>query len=38
VGDFTDNELTHGDIGLLAGTYDEGGVQIHFDNLVARQP
>ena len=38
VGDFTDNELKHGDIGLLAGTYDEGGVQIHFDNLIARQP
>ncbi len=38
VGDFTDDELKHGDIGLLAGTYDEGGVQIHFDNLIARQP
>jgi hypothetical protein len=38
VGDFSDNELTHGDIGLMAGTYDEGGVKIHFDNLVARRP
>jgi hypothetical protein len=38
VGDFTDDELKHGDIGLVAGTYDEGGVAIHFDNLVARQP
>jgi len=38
VGDFNDAELTHGDIGLIAGTYDEGGVQMHFDNLVARQP
>ncbi len=38
VGDFTDDELTHGDIGLIAGTYDEGGVKIHFDNLVARRP
>ncbi len=38
VGDFTDDEIKHGDIGLMAGTYDEGGVQIHFDNLVARQP
>jgi hypothetical protein len=38
VGDFTDAELKHGDIGLVAGTYDEGGVAIHFDNLVARQP
>ncbi len=38
VGDFTDAELNHGDIGLVAGTYDEGGVAIHFDNLVARRP
>jgi hypothetical protein len=38
VGDFSDDELKHGDIGLVAGTYDEGGVAIHFDNLVARQP
>ena len=38
VGDFTDDELKHGDIGLMAGTYDEGGVQIHFDNLIARRP
>jgi len=38
VGDFTDAELKHGDIGLVAGTYDEAGVAIHFDNLVARQP
>jgi len=38
VGDFTDDELKQGDIGLIAGTYDEGGVQIHFDNLVARKP
>ena len=38
VGSFTDGELTHGDIGLIAGTFDAGGVQIHFDNLIARQP
>jgi len=38
VGDFTDGEIKHGDIGLVAGTYDEGGVAIHFDNLVARKP
>ena len=38
VGDFTDDELKHGDIGLIAGTYDEGGVQIHFDDLIARRP
>src|SRR5712692_6098229 len=38
VGEFNDDELKRGDIGLIAGTYDEGGVKIHFDNLVARQP
>ncbi len=38
VGDFTDGEITHGDIGLMAGTFDEGGVKIHFDDLVARRP
>src|SRR5438270_3951571 len=38
VGEFTDDTLKHGDIGLVAGTYDEGGVKIHFDNLVARHP
>lgn len=38
VGEFTDDTLKHGDIGLVAGTYDEGGVKIHFDNLVARKP
>lgn len=38
VGEFTDDELKRGDIGLVAGTYDEGGVKIHFGNLVARRP
>lgn len=38
VGVFTDRDLTHGDIGLLAGTYTEGGVQILFDNVSVRQP
>jgi hypothetical protein len=36
VGEFSDAELTRGDIALIAGTYDEGGVQIYFDNLVVR--
>jgi hypothetical protein len=35
---FKDTELTHGDIGLLAGSYDEAGVAIHFDNVAVRQP
>lgn len=36
VGEFTDDELTRGDVGLIAGTFDEGGVRIQFDNLVVR--
>lgn len=38
VGAFTDAELTHGDVGLLAGTFDEAGVKIHFDNVEVRRP
>jgi hypothetical protein len=37
-GEFTDAELTRGDFGLIIGTYDEGGVQIRFDNLTVRRP
>ncbi len=35
---FQDGDLTHGDVGLLAGTFDEPGVAIHFDNVVVRKP
>jgi hypothetical protein len=38
LGEFSDAELTRGDVGLIAGTYDEGGVRIHFDNVVVRRP
>ena len=38
LGEFDDDELSRGDIGLMAGTYDEVGVKIHFDNLVVRKP
>lgn len=38
LGEFDDDELPRGDVGLLAGTFDEGGVRIHFDNFLARQP
>jgi hypothetical protein len=38
VGDFFDSELKHGDVGLVAGTFDEGGVKIHFDNVLVRKP
>ncbi len=38
LGQFQDAELKHGDIGLIVGTYDEGWVDIRFDNLTARKP
>jgi hypothetical protein len=38
VSKFRDSELTHGDIGLLAGTFDEAGVGIHFYDVVVRKP
>ncbi len=38
LGEFTDDELPRGDVGLIAGTYDEGGVRIHFDNALIRAP
>ena len=31
--DVTDASFTEGDTGLVAGTFDEAGVRIHFDNL-----
>ncbi|MBI3761627.1 MAG: hypothetical protein HY260_07160 [Chloroflexi bacterium] len=34
----TDSSLTEGDVGLMAGSYTEGGVQITFDNLKVTQP
>lgn len=34
----TDVTLTSGDVGLLASTYDEGGVDIHFDNFLVTVP
>lgn len=33
-----DSDLTSGDIGLLAGTFEERGTQILFDNLIVFQP
>jgi hypothetical protein len=33
-----DSRLTHGDVGLLAGTFDQPGVDVIFDNFVAIQP
>lgn len=37
-GRFRDSELTHGDVGLVAGTFNQGGVHIAFDNVSVRQP
>jgi hypothetical protein len=33
-----DTEFIAGDVGLLAGTFDTGGVDIRFDNFVVREP
>ncbi len=33
-----DSGLQHGDVGLLAGTFNEPGVDVVFDNFVALQP
>ena len=33
-----DTTFTSGDVGLLAGTFDAPGTDIHFDNFVVRQP
>lgn len=34
----TDTTLTSGDVGLIAGSYDQGGVDILFDNFVVTRP
>jgi hypothetical protein len=34
----TDSTLTSGDVGLLASTYDEAGVDILFDNFIVTVP
>jgi hypothetical protein len=34
----TDDEFAHGDVGLYAGTFYEGGVEVHFDNLRVETP
>ncbi len=33
-----DSSFTSGDVGLIAGTFDTPGTDIHFDNFVVRQP
>jgi hypothetical protein len=34
----TDSTYTAGDVGLIAGTFDVAGTDIHFDNFVVREP
>jgi hypothetical protein len=36
--DVTDNRFSSGDVGLIAGTFDEPGTDILFDNFFVRQP
>jgi len=36
--DVEDSTLTHGDVGLIAGTFDEAGTDIHFDNFSVSKP
>ncbi len=34
----TDNTLTSGDVGLMAGTFDSAGTNVSFDNFVVKKP
>ena len=38
LGEATDDDLTEGDAGLIAGTWDNGGLRVAFDNFEAREP
>jgi hypothetical protein len=38
VADVTDSSFGSGDVGLIAGTFDQTGVEIHFDDFVVHQP
>jgi len=38
IGEVNDSELVSGDVGLIAGTYNEPGTDIRFDNFIVRQP
>jgi hypothetical protein len=37
-GEFTDSDLSRGDVGVFAGSFDTGGVRIYFDDFVVSQP
>ena len=38
VGSATDSDFTNGDVGILAGTFDQPGVDVYFDNFVVYKP
>jgi hypothetical protein len=38
VADVRDGTFTSGDVGLIAGTFEEGGVEIHFDDFLVFEP
>lgn len=38
VGTYTETELTHGDVAVMASSFNEPGVNILFDNVIVRQP
>jgi hypothetical protein len=38
LGEATDNELSEGYAGVIAGTWDNGGLRVAFDNFQAREP
>ena len=38
VGSAVDDEFTTGDVGILAGTFDEPGADVYFDNFVVYKP
>jgi hypothetical protein len=38
VGSATDSEFANGDVGILAGTFDQPGVDVYFDNFVVYKP
>jgi len=36
--EYEDKDFTAGDVGLVAGTFDQAGVDVHFDNFVVTKP
>jgi hypothetical protein len=38
VADASDSQYPSGDVGLIAGTFDIAGTDVHFDNFVVREP